>query len=134
MNSSEKLPEKPPLSKPPLSNRARTALERSIKHWERLLACETRYQFEKEGYGGADCPLCRLYNHGDSFYVTCGKCPVRERTGQHACAGTPYYAARHAILAFIFDALKTSPREEIQAELDSIEGALTRVASRVIFR
>ena len=105
----------------PLSNEARTALEESIKHWERLLACKTKEAFEREGYNGPACPLCRLYVYRDDYIVSCGNCPVREHTGKQGCAGTPYNAAQRAILAYRLRERMTLPRRQIKAELEFLK-------------
>jgi hypothetical protein len=69
------------------------ALEGSIKKWEAIV------DKRRPNRGGADCPLCHLFNpffrHRTPGAVIlskkgCEGCPVAERTGQSFCKGSPY--------------------------------------------
>jgi len=57
------------------------ALEKSIKHWERLRA---GLEFK---FGVSDCALCSLYNTVDN---RCGNCPVYAQTDELGCVDTPH--------------------------------------------
>ena len=62
------------------------ALKQSIEKWEHNAVAETPDDFATEA---ETCALC------DLFYWKggCNRCPVKERTGQWGCRGTPYVAA-----------------------------------------
>lgn len=67
------------------------ALHESIKHWERLASGKRK---PKEYIGKDDCALCTLFNiDGASLQVRCNGCPVKEKTGQIFCRGTPFIEA-----------------------------------------
>ena len=38
----------------------------------------------------SECPLCNLYSCGTGVGGRCDGCPIKERSGRTACAGTPY--------------------------------------------
>ena len=61
------------------------ALEKSIEHWQRLAACETLDEIEKEGTSAIDCALCKEY-----VLRSCKGCPVYKHIGFSGCYGTPY--------------------------------------------
>lgn len=63
------------------------ALNKSIAHWERLAGGNRN---PGEGLGVDQCDLCKLF-HSEDRLITCDGCPVKERTGQVWCVGTPYY-------------------------------------------
>jgi hypothetical protein len=79
-----------------MSKRAATALEKSIKHWDRLR------DNQGSGYIGSEgCALCALYHRGHDwdkrkFRPCSNACPVKKVTGQDWCRGSPYRAAREA--------------------------------------
>jgi hypothetical protein len=58
-----------------------TALQGSIAKWEAILAGTAQDE------GTNNCPLCLVFWRND-----CRGCPVRERTGQTLCEGSPYDA------------------------------------------
>lgn len=62
-----------------MDERTLTALQGSIAKWEAIAAGTGKDD------GTANCPLCEEF-YGDD----CVECPVKERTGQRACAGSPY--------------------------------------------
>ena len=64
------------------------ALRQSIEKWERNAVAQTPDDFAT---GIADCALCGLFWGGH-----CYGCPVKAKTGQTHCCGTPYNAARAA--------------------------------------
>ena len=80
-------------------------LNEAKKHWERLKACNTIEDFEKEGYNSDHCILCQNrindYNHVDCELPN-NPCPIAIHTGQHECRMTPYHDAFRAIKGFIF--------------------------------
>ena len=68
-----------------MDERTLTALQQSIKKWEKRAAGE------HDGKIGTDgCPLCQLFYHS-----ACFGCPVYEKTEATCCDDTPYpdYAA-----------------------------------------
>lgn len=56
------------------------ALAGSIEKWRRIVAGTGR------DCGPDNCPLCARYNK----YSGCGRCPIRQDTGQDYCQATPY--------------------------------------------
>lgn len=58
------------------------ALKESIAKWERNAVAVSPHEYltDKD-----DCPLCSLF-----WYDHCKGCPVRDRTRQTRCYGTPY--------------------------------------------
>lgn len=71
------------------------ALEASIAKWERnaVVSEPKQYTFTWE-----DCPLCVLFLGG--VKERCDGCPVKAKTGQASCDGTPYYPAQQAAQAW----------------------------------
>ena len=61
------------------------ALNGSITKWRKIVAGTG------EDRGGANCPLCKLFN-SPSSPKGCDGCPVREKTGSAWCRGSPYQA------------------------------------------
>ncbi len=78
-----------------MKKKARRALEESIAHWEEVVADPVT-----ERIGPSQCALCHKYRRVEplkifslrtpTFKPVCDGCPVKERTGQDACQGTPY--------------------------------------------
>lgn len=73
-----------------MDRRTLTALKKSIEHWERNAQCTA-----KEAKVGAEfCALCSLFNTEElPPEETCVGCPVREKTGESHCNGSPYFKA-----------------------------------------
>jgi hypothetical protein len=69
-----------------VDRKTRTALDKSIKHWERI-----RDGVDK-CIGSDYCALCELFLYWDGFNHPgqCEGCPVREDTGRQYCYGSPY--------------------------------------------
>ena len=76
------------------------ALNKSIKHWERLFKVETFEEIENEGIGSEHCALCELFDTPEGCRCEKG-CPIYEHTGEMFCANTPYTE-----VAFLYDILK----------------------------
>lgn len=59
---------------------------------------------DPEDLGGhRSCPLCQLHRkevrggkNVFSIFVVCAGCPIRDKTGKHACEGSPYDAFFYA--------------------------------------
>ena len=64
------------------------ALKQSIKKWERNAVAETP---EDTMVGSDSCPLCKLF-----WKRRCEGCPVRDRTEETYCDGSPYDDAEFA--------------------------------------
>jgi hypothetical protein len=65
-----------------MNRKTRYALEGSIQKWEGIVA-------GTEGDRGTNnCPLCTLFYVGLDH--ACEGCPVRKKTGQAYCNGSPY--------------------------------------------
>lgn len=73
-----------------MNRRTRDALKSSIAHWNRHATGKAK---KGEGIHSYDCALCKLFLHNNNGALECGGCPVKERTGQNACVGSPWYAA-----------------------------------------
>ena len=68
-----------------MDKRTRTALEGSIAKWEAIVAGTGTDE------GTENCPLCQLFfDKRDPMGDYCEGCPVKERTGQTCCEGSPY--------------------------------------------
>lgn len=66
-----------------------TALQGSIKKWERILATG------EDGSGSEDCPLCELFHPWNTGVdltsaTACDGCPVKASTGKSLCTDSPY--------------------------------------------
>ena len=98
----------------PMSKQAADALELSIVHWQENVEAETP---EAVRISGAACALCiKFYGDGD-----CDNCPVKAKTGEDRCFGSPYYNARNALDKWQFDRTQVNAalwRTAAQAELD----------------
>ena len=62
-----------------------TALQNSIEHWARLATSKRNLS---EDIYAEDCALCSMFH--ESLSDHCTTCPVKERTGQPYCEGTPW--------------------------------------------
>ena len=78
------------------------ALKSSIKHWERMATGTSR---KNEAPKSEQCALCRMFN-SPRHPLSCVGCPVKEKTGQWFCVGTPY---QDALTAF-----NTSSKEDFE--------------------
>ena len=68
-----------------MDKRTRTALEGSIAKWEAIVAGTGTDE------GTENCPLCQLFfTMRGPQQLFCEGCPVKERTGQTCCEGSPY--------------------------------------------
>lgn len=63
-------------------------IKQSIAHWQRMHDNKRR---KGERPVGDDCALCGEYF--DSSNDRCDGCPIKAKTGQDHCRGTPYYDA-----------------------------------------
>ncbi len=100
-----------------MDDRTRAALEESIKHWEENAAAETP---EGVSTGAENCPLCYLF-----FDANCQGCPVRRKTGEAACTGSPYNEAYFALHDWAKDGKSRDIyRMAAQAEVDFLRSLL----------
>jgi len=89
------------------------ALLKSIERWERMYA-DARDCGERPG--GRDCALCNeTRSHPDSV-SRCRLCVIFKATGQIACRGTPYDAARSSWNSYVVNGLD---EYEVQWQQDS---------------
>jgi hypothetical protein len=58
-------------------------LEVSIEKWQDIV------DGKGEFLGRTNCALCERFYHAGFFISNCNTCPVRLRTGESFCAGTP---------------------------------------------
>lgn len=62
------------------------ALRGSIAKWQRIATGQG------VNNGATDCPLCQLYNSPlSATSYDCEGCPVKQKTGQIGCKGSPYW-------------------------------------------
>ncbi len=118
-----------------MDEKAATALQLSIEHWERLTKCTTYDEVVFEGLGSAVCALCDafVFEADDDFigcadfigyadFIGCAGCPVSAHTGQVSCSDTPYYK----IESYINDSSGPFISDEwcklATAELDFLKG------------
>ena len=71
-----------------MENKTLTALQESIKKWRKNLKVEKFFDFK---IGANHCPLCELFVYGQPIENKCNGCPIKEKTGNSSCYGTPYY-------------------------------------------
>ena len=72
------------------------ALEDSIKHWERLASGKRR---PGERHMCSSCALCKKFLSP----LDCGNCPVKKRTGEDGCKGSPWDECDRAHAATLGD-------------------------------
>lgn len=97
-----------------MDDRAKEALEASIKHWEENAAAKTLRHSSTSGF---DCALCKAFPT-----ETCDGCPVAKAVGVPLCKETPYMTAYYARVRWYKAALddrtieqETEAREAFQA-------------------
>lgn len=97
-----------------MTPQALQALRESIAHWRRAV------ESSDEPLRGENCALCQLFYHvTDEDGMHCTGCPVRERTGEDECSGSPWWAAFAARVRFRSGTESDSKRRgAVQAELD----------------
>lgn len=113
-----------------MDSRTLEALKGSIQKWEKIVAGTG----EDEGW--RNCPLCLLFNSDKILEddAVCQGCPVREKTGQKWCHGSPYSAwlrnAEHSPAHWRGRiALSANSVALAQAELDFLKSLLPEGAS-----
>lgn len=96
------------------------ALQGSIVKWENIVAGTGADE------GSGNCPLCQLYAATEEIDSRkwCTGCPVKDKTGEPSCNGTPYYSAN----IYLKDPAKFDDidRKNAQAELDFLRSLLPR--------
>src|SRR3990167_1035253 len=90
------------------------ALERSIRHHKRLLACKTPAEVDIEGTTCNECALCQLF-----YRNNCEGCPVKEESGMPYCDATPFEEEIDALVMWEYgtgtrDKFRHAVREEIK--------------------
>ena len=90
-----------------MNKKARTALEKSIAHWERLAALTSVKAVEAsdERPDASQCALCAVFAADG-----CDGCPVMARVDMHGCMLTPYEDAAIAFFG-IADGMSTNAKE-----------------------
>jgi hypothetical protein len=77
-----------------MDKRTLTALQASIEHWEKNAQAEVVSNIADNA---ASCPLCQIfYFEKIGNVLPCSGCPVREKTRQSNCYGSPWFTARAA--------------------------------------
>jgi hypothetical protein len=82
------------------------ALKGSIKKWQ---ANAKINDLEEAKIKIIDCPLCTLFWDNECF-----DCPIREKSGQRRCDGTPYVDADGAHNEADLDAFIAASRAEVK--------------------
>lgn len=67
-----------------MTEQANKALKESIEHWRRVASGTMK---PGESVGAQHCALCLEFNHGKE---PCNGCPVKDRTGNRGCVGSPF--------------------------------------------
>lgn len=102
------------------------ALKESIAHWKRM---KENWKID-ERPNASYCALCARfdkYRDGILCEIDGEGCPVMEKTGQPACFGTPYEAAKNAHPRNKFEVTRLvilNWRRAAQAEIDFLESLL----------
>lgn len=78
-------------------------LEESIKIWE---------ERAKGNFITSDCPLCKVYECNSPIKRGL-RCPVKRRTGQEGCNGTPYWKYSHKLNMGTNEEAKKAAQEEL---------------------
>ncbi len=65
-----------------------------VAHWKRLRSVKSPTSLEQPD--AASCAFCGEYNPSLVDYTKCRGCPIKEKTGEPLCLGTPYRDARMA--------------------------------------
>lgn len=101
----------------PMSERAATALEKSIKHWEENAAAGED-QFYSIHITSESCSLCDEFADSDD----CDGCPVSEKTGYGNCEFSPWPKAYWAHRAYLCERGSWKKwREAAKAELEFLK-------------
>ena len=83
-----------------------TALQASIKHWEKNSQIES---IDDAKCGTSHCALCQRFYHKG-----CYGCPIAAKTGRDSCDGTPYVKANTAYNQEDLVAFKKAAQAEIE--------------------
>lgn len=90
------------------------AIDASIEHWKQNRDAKTPWEVSTDV---SACALCDLY-----YSNGCKGCPVSENTGKTRCGGTPYFAARAALVDWGFNlGEKNTFIEACQRQIDYLE-------------
>jgi len=101
-----------------------------LKHYDSLRAVETPAELLRVGFQIETCPLCQRFhpqymNENGREEHDCDGCPVKRRTGESHCWGSPHHevarAARKFILAPTPDNL-AALRDALRVEQDFLAG------------
>ena len=76
-----------------------------LDHHDSLMAVETPAELLKVGFGDKTCPLCQRFHTGIDNEIDdcngCNGCPVKNRTGEPHCFGSPHHEVARAARLFI---------------------------------
>jgi hypothetical protein len=88
-------------------------IEKAILHWKYdILPALLNDMVPKSGIGASSCPLCRVYNKGNSN--GCGKCPIKIKVKHDFCLFTPFIKVQ-------FFCNKRKYKKAVSACLEEIE-------------
>ena len=101
-----------------MKKKTKTALEESIKKWEKNTEATV---WDDVLISREDCALCDLFN-GPKQQTTksfCKGCPVYKKTGQKFCVGTPYIDVYDMVEWR--DELNETDKENIKKEVEFLK-------------
>jgi hypothetical protein len=101
-----------------------------MKHYDNLMAVETPEELLRVGYQIETCPLCQRFhpqyiNENGREEHDCNGCPVKARTGESHCFGSPYDETARAARLFIHaptPATLAALRANLRVEQDFLAG------------
>lgn len=113
---------KTPISKIVWTPESIKAWRKSVAHWRRMATGKAKLT---ETPGGKSCSLCSVFFDMHSY--TCGKCPVKQATGNNNCVGSPWGRANDAYWSYGIDSqqFRAADRKEL-AFLESLRPAKKR--------
>ena len=105
-----------------MNKKTLTALKESIEHWYRISACKTPGELKKEGWTYSSCSLCEQF-----VFYDCSGCPVRKKTKQPGCVGSPWSAANVELCDYVsFGKWSDESQKIIEAEIRFLESLLPK--------
>lgn len=102
-----------------LSKKNQNLLKKCLDHWyENLMMLQLNHLSDYEplheeiSLRGSDCAFCQEY-HNVTGKSVCLKCPIKKKTGQTTCDGTPYYNIRSVLEYGYYEVLFKAIADEI---------------------
>jgi hypothetical protein len=104
-----------------MDDKTLTALQESIKNWQKNLKIAKKGSIFDFKIGANHCPLCELFIYGQPVENKCNNCPIKEKTGNSSCYGTSYYE----VLKNLHDAMY-APNEDFAEKLKNLRCSTKR--------